>query len=142
MTKNTPVDTQLYKKVVADAKKKFMVWPSAYASGWVVRRYKALGGTYTTSGQKSSQPLKRWFDEEWVDVCTYLKNKTFQPCGRRRADWKDYPYCRPRKRVSQETPKTLSQVISEYGQEELRRRCEKKKKNPEKRVSSRARGGH
>ncbi len=30
----------------AAAKKKFKVWPSAYASGWLTKEYKKRGGTY------------------------------------------------------------------------------------------------
>ena len=41
-----PLDRDLYDAVVAEAKRKFDVWPSAYASGWVVKTYKARGGRY------------------------------------------------------------------------------------------------
>ena len=33
-------------KVKAEAKRKFKVYPSAYANGWLVRTYKARGGRY------------------------------------------------------------------------------------------------
>lgn len=36
----------LYSRVKAQAKRKFDVWPSAYASAWLVREYKKRGGTY------------------------------------------------------------------------------------------------
>ena len=36
-TKNKSKNTKLYKKVISDAKKKFKVWPSAYASAWVIK---------------------------------------------------------------------------------------------------------
>ncbi len=42
----TPKNKKLYNQVTAEAKRKFDVWPSAYASGWVVKTYKARGGTY------------------------------------------------------------------------------------------------
>ena len=41
-----PKNKALYNRVVAEAKQKYKVWPSAYASGWVVKTYKARGGTY------------------------------------------------------------------------------------------------
>jgi hypothetical protein len=41
-----PKNKSLYSKVVAAAKRKFKVWPSAYASAWVVREYKKRGGKY------------------------------------------------------------------------------------------------
>jgi hypothetical protein len=44
--KNVPNDQELYRRVIAEAKKKFDVYPSAYANGWVVQEYKRRGGTY------------------------------------------------------------------------------------------------
>jgi len=41
-----PTNKALYNRVVAEAKRKFDVWPSAYASGWVVKTYKSRGGKY------------------------------------------------------------------------------------------------
>ena len=37
---------KLYARVKAQAKRKFAVYPSAYANGWLVRTYKAKGGKY------------------------------------------------------------------------------------------------
>ena len=37
----------------AEAKKKFKVYPSAYANGWLVREYKKRGGTYNKVRLKS-----------------------------------------------------------------------------------------
>jgi hypothetical protein len=44
--KGKPADKELYARVVAEAKKKFKVYPSAYANGWVVQEYKRRGGKY------------------------------------------------------------------------------------------------
>jgi hypothetical protein len=41
-----PKNPALYARVKAAAKRKFKVWPSAYASAWVVREYKKRGGKY------------------------------------------------------------------------------------------------
>jgi len=119
-----PTNKKLYEKVIAEAKRKFMVWPSAYASGWVVRRYKELGGTYDEKTKTTT--LDRWFKEKWVNVC----DKKLAPCGRSKASVKDYPYCRPLKRITKDTPKTVSELTPE----QIKKRCEKKKKNPEKRI--------
>ena len=51
--------------------------------------------------------LKRWFKEEWTDV------KTGKPCGRSKGESRGTPYCRPKKRISGETPKTVSEMSSE-----------------------------
>ncbi len=122
----TPINKKLYNKVVADAKKRFKVWPSAYASGWVVRRYKELGGTYQTT-QKENTTLDRWFKQEWVNVCELPK---IVVCGRSKASMKDYPYCRPLKRITKDTPKTARELTPK----QLTQRCEKKKRDPTKRI--------
>lgn len=44
--KAEPTNKKLYAKVKAEAKKKFDVWPSAYASGWLTKEYKKRGGKY------------------------------------------------------------------------------------------------
>jgi hypothetical protein len=41
-----PADKELYSRVIAEAKRKFEVYPSAYANGWVVQEYKRRGGKY------------------------------------------------------------------------------------------------
>jgi len=42
----TPTNKALYNRVKAEAKKKYKVWPSAYASGWLTKEYKKRGGKY------------------------------------------------------------------------------------------------
>ena len=44
--KPVPTNKKLYARVKAEAKRKFKVYPSAYANGWLVRTYKARGGKY------------------------------------------------------------------------------------------------
>jgi len=44
---STPTNKKLYAQVTREAKKKFDVWPSAYASSWVVKTYKDRGGSYS-----------------------------------------------------------------------------------------------
>lgn len=55
---------------------------------------------------KEGADLKRWFKEKWVDV------RTGKPCGRRKGEKRGTPYCRPSKRVSQETPKTSKEMTA------------------------------
>lgn len=47
-SKDIPANPKLYAKVKAEAKRKFDVYPSAYANGWLVQEYKRRGGTYKT----------------------------------------------------------------------------------------------
>lgn len=44
--RNVPTDMKLYSRVKSEAKKKFDVYPSAYANSWLVEEYKRRGGTY------------------------------------------------------------------------------------------------
>ena len=44
-----PTNPALYSRVKAEAKRKFKVYPSAYANGWLVREYKKRGGGYRSS---------------------------------------------------------------------------------------------
>jgi hypothetical protein len=80
----------LYKKAkdIADATYKK---PSAYKSGFLIKTYKKLGGTY----QEDNQPkeLKRWYKERWTDV-----------------GGKDYPVFRPTIRISKDTPLTVQEI--------------------------------
>ena len=41
-----PTNPALYARVKAGAKRKFKVYPSAYANGWLVKTYKQRGGKY------------------------------------------------------------------------------------------------
>ena len=82
--KNVPTDQELYRRVIAEAKKKFDVYPSAYANGWVVQEYKRRGGTYRV--EKADGGLKEWFKEKWVDISRPKEGGGFEPCGRPDAD--------------------------------------------------------
>jgi hypothetical protein len=44
--KNTPTNKTLYSRVKSEAKRKFDVYPSAYANAWLVKTYKKRGGGY------------------------------------------------------------------------------------------------
>jgi hypothetical protein len=121
---------KLYNKVKSDAKKKFKVWPSAYASGWLVKEYKNRGGTYTGKKPSNDTGLKRWFSEKWINVCKLPKIVT---CGRPKTNlssWKkQYPYCRPRIRISSKTPTTSKELTSS----QIKSRCKNKQKSIKRR---------
>ena len=55
---NVPVNKALYSRVKSEAKRKFAVYPSAYANAWLVREYKKRGGTYRTGTKKRG---KKWW---------------------------------------------------------------------------------
>ncbi|NBR70508.1 MAG: hypothetical protein EBT75_00165 [Proteobacteria bacterium] len=52
-SKNVPTDPKLYARVKAAAKKKFDVYPSAYANAWLVQEYKRRGGGYRVEKAES-----------------------------------------------------------------------------------------
>ena len=45
-SKNVPTNKALYSRVKAAAKRKFKVYPSAYANAWAAKKYKAAGGSW------------------------------------------------------------------------------------------------
>ena len=44
--RNIPTNKKLYARVKAATRRKFAVYPSAYANAWLVREYKKRGGRY------------------------------------------------------------------------------------------------
>ena len=118
--KSIPVNTGLYNSIKSNVKRKVKRWPSAYASGQLVRMYKQKGGKYRCSKFGS---LDRWFKERWVDVCTG------KPCGRKGGEHRRYPYCRPSRKISSQTPRfNISRT-------EIKRRCAIKHRIKGKRLS-------
>ena len=132
MSKPEPKNKKLYNSIVKKAKAKFSTWPSAYASGWVVKEYKKGGGKYIGKKPSKSSGLQRWFSEKWINVCKLPKKV---PCGRPTAnvtDWKKkYPYCRPSIKINKSTPV----IASKLSKSEITSRCKRKKSNPSRRIT-------
>lgn len=74
-----------------------------------------------------NEDLRRWFKEKWVDVSKKVDGK-HPPCGRKDADGKAYPKCRPSKKVSSETPK----VASSYDKDEKKAMTQQKRRAEKK----------
>ena len=97
---NTPAKPALYSRVKSEAKRKFKIFPSAYASAWIVKEYKKRGGTY--KGAKSGTTgVARWMKEKW-------KTQDGQACGS--AKFKGVKKCRPTVKVSSKTPVTWQEL--------------------------------
>ena len=47
MATSKPNNAALWSRVKAEAKKKFDVYPSAYANAWASKEYKKLGGSWS-----------------------------------------------------------------------------------------------
>jgi len=58
-SRNEPTNKALYSRVKAEAKRKFAVYPSAYANAWLVREYKKRGGTYQKVSDGGKKAKKR-----------------------------------------------------------------------------------
>jgi phage-related protein (TIGR01555 family) len=69
-------DKDLHQQAIAAAKSKFKVWPSAYASAFMVKKYKELysrkhgggSGIKGDDGDITYDDLDKWFKEEWVRI--------------------------------------------------------------------------
>jgi hypothetical protein len=103
------LNKDLWKKARKEADKKYDK-PSAYKSGYIVQRYKELGGKF--KGEKTKKGLTRWFKEEWV-------NQRGEVGYKKKGD-----IYRPSKRVSKKTPVTWS----ELSDKEIEWAIEEKKK--------------
>jgi hypothetical protein len=142
---NLPLDQQLYDEVKELVKSRVKVWPSAYASGQLVKEYKKIfseiygpdisaylasdgasnNKNSRSSGKSGNSMLSRWFDEVWVNVCEKDEYGNYMPCGRISSNLEkgSYPYCRPLYRISENTPKT----VQEFTSEELDMMCKQKR---------------
>lgn len=87
----------------AAAKRKFDVYPSAYANMYASA---VCSGKVTPGGKKKKKKaaakktgggLRKWVDEKWVDIGAPKKDGKFQPCGRKSAksSKRKYPKCVP-----------------------------------------------
>ena len=85
-------------KCYYEAKEKFDVFPSAYASGYIAKCRKKKG---IVNKSKKGSDLKRWYSEDWRDekgnVCGSPTNENIKKC-------------RPRKRIDSKTPVTWNEM--------------------------------
>jgi len=119
-----PLDPALYARVQAQAKGKFR-WPSIYANAWVVRQYKRRGGAYAANcppGAQQRQGLRKWFDEQWVDLARPLGPGQWAPCGRPDARQGGYPKCVPLRRAQAMTPAQIKSAVQRKRAVERRHR--------------------
>jgi len=106
-----PKNKKLYEKVKAEIYKKIPKH-SAYRSGMVVKEYKKRGGTY--SGKKDEKKgLSRWFKEEWK---TQDGSRTYKKKG---------DIFRPTKRITKETPTTMSELSKKRIRQAQREKAKK-----------------
>jgi hypothetical protein len=93
-------DPKLYEEVKREADTIYKK-PSAYKSGFIVKKYKELGGTYSEDEQPKK--LKEWFKSNWLDV-----------------GGKEYPVYRPTVRVNKSTPLTVQEISPSNLKQQIR----------------------
>lgn len=95
-----------------EAKDKYEIFPSAYASGYIAKCRKKKGKVEVSDKGKS---LTRWYKEEW-------KDEKGNECGSE--DNKKTKKCRPTKKVDKNTPVTWN----EMDEKEKKKAVKEKKK--------------
>jgi len=131
MTKSIPSDTKLYNKVKDQAKNKFERYPSIYASSWIVRTYKKMGGTYQSGKSSKNTGLGRWYEEQWIQVIPYLTKGEVINCGNSNKNGKA---CRPLVRKSDDTPTTIKELLKIHSKTKLLSLARKKENKMEGRL--------
>ena len=136
MSRAKAKDQGLYERVVADAKRKFDVWPSIPASSWVVAEYKRRGGKYEGKKPGRSRGLEKWYEEEWVDLARSTDSKGrvthWVQCTRPEQGAVGYPKCVPLARARSMTPAQRIEAVKR------KRKAERKPKRGKGRAPRRA----
>ena len=88
---------KLCAKGKAAAKRKFDVYPSAYANMYASS---VCSGKVKPGGKKKVKKakgggLREWVKEKWVDIGAPKKKGKYQPCGRKKGSKRKYPKCVP-----------------------------------------------
>jgi hypothetical protein len=114
---NEPLDTDLWNRAIAEAKRRFDVYPSAYANAWASRWYKQRGGKWKASSAKAVKDLRDWFDEAWVDISKPIRENGkivgYQPCGRSDTESEDgYPKCLPKSKAMRLTEDERKKLVA------------------------------
>ena len=95
-----PTDIDLYNKAKTIADEVYKK-PSAYKSGFIVKKYEEMGGTYKDDNKEKN--LKRWYSEKWEDIGN-----------------KSYPVYRPTKRINSKTPLTVNEIDPKNLKEQIK----------------------
>ena len=126
----TFTDKALHGRAVAAAKAKFKVWPSAYASGYVVQQYKRMykekhgstsGAFKGDDGEIHADDLGQWFKEGWVRIGA--NGEIMGPCGGR-GEKEGKPKC---------LPKAKAQALSKEERQTIVARKRKADPDPDRR---------
>jgi hypothetical protein len=123
-------DKDLHQQAIATAKSKFKVWPSAYASAYMVKLYKELykrkhgssGGAFSNKDGEEvhADDLEQWFKEEWVRIGA--NGEILGECGGRE-EKEGKPKC---------LPKAKAEALSKEERQTIVTRKRKSDPNPDR----------
>ena len=135
----TFTDKDLHSRAVAAAKAKFKVWPSAYASGYVVQSYKqmfkkkhgSLSGAFKGGDgeEMHSDDLAQWFKEKWVRIGA--NGEIMGPCGGR-GEKEGKPKCLPEAKAQSMSKEERQTIVARKRKADP----DPERKGPAKMVSS------
>ena len=135
----TFTDKDLHSRAVAAAKAKFKVWPSAYASGYVVQSYKqmfkkkhgSLSGAFKGGDgeEMHSDDLAQWFEEKWVRIGA--NGEIMGPCGGR-GEKEGKPKCLPEAKAQSMSKEERQTIVARKRKADP----DPERKGPAKMVSS------
>lgn len=117
-------DKELHSRAVSAAKAKFKVWPSAYASGYVVQQYKqmykekhgSLGGAFKADGHElHADDLEQWFKEKWVRIGA--NGEILGPCGARE-EKEGKPKCLPENKAQAMSKEERQTIVARKRRED------------------------
>ena len=124
---NQPTNPQLWMQAKNEAKRRFTVYPSAYANAWAARWYKERGGEWKKADPTPTEikdpktvqkDLREWFKEEWVDISKPIRENGkivgYEACGRSEAsaDEGGYPKCMPKAKAMKLTEADRLKLIA------------------------------
>jgi hypothetical protein len=85
---NEPTNPSLWSKAKALAKKKFDVYPSAYANGWAAKYYKSKGGGWRSVSEESTDEAANPAQQAAIAIA--MKKAGKKPKSMKEACWKGY----------------------------------------------------
>ena len=94
--------------------------PSAYRS-MILSKY----GFSKPITKSNKGALKRWSDEEWINLNALLHLNKIMPCGKKYKGQIDKTVCRPMYKINDKTPKPLALELSKKDIEDAIKRKNK-----------------
>ena len=110
------LNPELYKKAKKKADETFER-SGLFKSAFIQKEYQKLGGKYSGPKPKKTEGIQRWLSgEQWVEVEPYIIKGEIVKCG---TSEKMGKACRPLKRINDNTPSTLPELIKIHGKKKL-----------------------